>query len=132
MQATCNRCGRSLKSTESIARGYGKHCAWLQWAEEKAEADRDRIIADTIGARKETVWNALELIDDGGVVLWNANRDVYRSVSSDGTSLYNTTESTCVCNAGVYGRTCYHQVAVRIVKMNGGFRANGTGYYVAS
>jgi Family of unknown function (DUF6011) len=139
MQNTCNRCGRVLTSAESIARGYGAWCAWLQWAEEKAEADRERMIAAVLGVKPETTSKALELIDDGGIVFWAVRLDVlngelfsrYRVVSSDGTRYYNTSYSTCCCEAGAHGYTCYHVVAVRIIEENGSLDQRGRGYLVS-
>ena len=98
---TCRKCGRGLTDPRSIARGYGPKCF-------------KRMSVVAAGHRVEPVRKALELIADGGVVSVHQGR-AFDVVSSSGTEVYRTTTIGCTCTAGQFGRTCYHQVAAKLL-----------------
>jgi hypothetical protein len=105
-QATthCGRCHRLLSDPKAVARGYGRTC----WAKVQEAAKAAALTESTTQVDK-----AVELIEDGGLV--HLRRGVYQTVSTDGQEIYLTAANTCTCLAGLRGRTCYHQQAVRIV-----------------
>lgn len=105
MHTHCIRCGRTLRSTTSQARGYGRHCATQI---RKAAAD----LADYKPAQIES---ARELIEDAAIIPIRGRR-IYRSVSSDGTEQYLTAVTGhCNCPAGLRGTRCYHSAAARML-----------------
>lgn len=102
--AQCKRCGRTLRDPKSVAAGVGPTCA-------KRIAANAVIVLAT--AKPAAVDKAIELIGDAGIV--HTGHGTFLTVSSDGTTRYETTTTTCVCTAGTYGRTCYHQIAARLI-----------------
>ncbi|MEV8610255.1 DUF6011 domain-containing protein [Amycolatopsis sp. NPDC051373] len=102
----CTRCGRTLRSEKSIARGYGPTC------ERKIRA-----AAVVITYKPTQVAKALELIADGGIQLLKKNHTrVYRTVSSNGTGQYLTAPMACTCTAGIRGQhVCYHRIAAQLI-----------------
>jgi hypothetical protein len=99
----CIRCGRALRSAESVARGYGPTCASRIASAALASTDKSAAIA-----------KATELIELRGVIRIHRGRAI-QAVSSDGTRTYLATQHTCNCPAGLVGRKCYHQVAASLV-----------------
>lgn len=104
--AKCLRCGRPLRAASSIAASYGRTC----WARIRA-AILARALRDFTAAQVE---KARELIADGGLVR-TGRAGVWRSVGSDGTSVYLTHVQACNCAAGLHGRRCYHVAAARVI-----------------
>jgi hypothetical protein len=99
-------CGRKLTSPESIARGYGKHCAAKIRAAGKS--------ADLSAWTQRQVQQARELIEEGGLV--PAGPDgVFLAVSTDGSEVYRCAAGFCECPAGQKETHCYHVCAVTIV-----------------
>ncbi|WP_374196249.1 DUF6011 domain-containing protein [Streptomyces sp. ISL-10] len=99
----CTKCGRALRSAQSIRRGMGKECA-----------RKVRIALTEAEYSASQVASAEELISDGAIVQISAK--VFRSVSSDGTAFYLTAVSgQCNCPAGLRGIRCYHSLAARIL-----------------
>lgn len=98
---SCRKCGRGLTDPRSIARGYGPKCF-----------ARMRAVAAT--HKPEALRKALELIADGGMVSVHGGR-AFIVVSSSGTDTYRTAPTGCTCTAGRFGRTCYHQVAAKLI-----------------
>ena len=105
-QAHCLRCGRVLKSLDSIARRYGRTCRAKVTAAAKAKAAAD--------FKPATVAKAQELIEMGGIVAIRTR--VFRTVSSDGTRTYLTAPEACNCAAGLKGKfVCFHRAAAAIM-----------------
>lgn len=102
--ARCIECGRIITSAASIARGRGKGCA--------AKVRRAAATATTEGFTTKQVDAARELVEDAGIV--RLRRNIYLTVSTDGTRVHRTTATRCTCEAGIKGRACYHQLAVRL------------------
>jgi hypothetical protein len=99
----CTRCGRRLTAAKSVALGRGPRC------EARVQAE-----AKTTPAKPEQLAKALELLADGGVETLRAGR-VWLVVASNGVDRYRTAPMACTCPAGVRGRTCYHQLAARLL-----------------
>lgn len=97
----CIRCGRTLRSEASIARGMGPTCA-------------AKIAKATVDAKATAVTKARELIELAALVPVKG-RHVFRVVSSTGNQTYLTAARNCTCPAGLKGRECYHMAAVRLV-----------------
>ncbi|WP_034090410.1 DUF6011 domain-containing protein [Streptacidiphilus albus] len=105
-QHRCLRCGRTLRSTDSIARGYGRTCRAKVTAAAKAKAASQ--------FKPATVAKAQELIELGGLVAIQPR--VFRVVSSDGAGHYLTAPEACTCAAGLRGlHVCYHRAAAAIM-----------------
>ncbi len=98
---TCRKCGRVLTDPRSIARGYGPKCF-------------ARMRAVAAAFKPATLTKALELIADSGMVPVHGGR-AFIVVSSDGSTTYRTAPTGCTCTAGRFGRTCYHQVAAKLI-----------------
>lgn len=100
----CKRCGRTLTDPKSVAAGVGPRCA-----------KRIAAVAVVVMAQhsQTSVAKAVELIGDAGIV--HTGRGLFLAVSSDGTTRYETTTTSCACTAGTFGRTCYHQVAAKLI-----------------
>jgi hypothetical protein len=107
---TCRRCGRHLRTAESVARGIGPKCL----AREKSEA---ATVAGTGRFTVSQINKAVELITTGGIVP-SARPLLWFVVSSDGreTYLVNTIEDTCTCPAGERDVLCYHLAATAIIE----------------
>jgi hypothetical protein len=102
----CLRCGRRLSSTKSTATGYGPTCT-----RKVRKSARAEVIAQHKPAQ---VAKAQELIEQGGVI--PLRRNVFRTVSSDGTRTYLTAPQACNCAAGLKGKhMCFHRIAAQIV-----------------
>lgn len=104
--AKCINCGRTLRSADSIARGYGRTCA---------RKIRDAKAGAELAEFKPTqIADAIELIEDAAIIQLRGR--IYQSVSSNGQELYLTaTTGQCNCPAGLRGIRCYHVAAARIV-----------------
>jgi len=103
----CLRCGRTLRSSASITRGYG---AWCR-AKIRAAAIAEVVKGFTIQQAEK----ARDLIADAGLVP-TSRPGVFRAVSSKGDATYLAHSATCNCPAGLRSRNaCYHSLAVRIV-----------------
>ena len=74
---------------------------------------RDHALLAIAAHTHEAVRKALELIADGGIA--PAGKGLYLTVSSDGSTRYETTATTCACTAGQFGRSCYHRAAVDLL-----------------
>lgn len=106
--AKCLRCGRTLTSGKSIARGYGRTCgAYIRTAAK---------VIDLTAYKPFQQAKAVELIEQGGIV--PTGRDAqYLAVSSDGTTVYlvDVVEHSCTCPAAAKGLACYHLAAADIL-----------------
>lgn len=104
--AKCARCGRTLTSATSIARGFGRHCQGKITAAAKASAHKPGQLA-----------KAQELIEVGGIVpLRTHHARVFTVVASDGVGRYLTAPQACNCKAGLRGvSTCYHRIAAELL-----------------
>lgn len=98
---TCRKCHRKLTDPRSIARGYGPKCfkRMTKVAEQHKPAQLEK---------------ALELIADAAIVPVHSGR-AFVVIASNGTDTYRTAPTGCTCTAGRYGRTCYHQVAAKLL-----------------
>lgn len=102
----CLRCGRALRSTTSTARGYGRTCA--------TKVRQAATVVDLSAYKPAQVEAARELIEDAAII--PIRRNVYRSVSSDGSELYLTAVTgQCNCPAGLKSRRCYHAAAAQLL-----------------
>ena len=100
MPTTCRRCHRTLRKSRDI----GPTCARREAAEH--------------AYRPAQVEKAHEVLDDHGIaatpIRTARGRRVFVVVSSDGSDRYFATVAACKCFAGLKGRRCYHQLAVRL------------------
>jgi hypothetical protein len=104
----CLRCGRVLRSLDSVKRGMGRTC--------RAKVTAAEAAADLADFKPEQIAHANELIEDGAIVQLRPR--IYRSVSTDGSELYLTAATgQCNCPAGLKNRRCYHVAAVRILDL---------------
>ncbi len=102
----CLRCGRTLTSTTSTTRGYGPTCA--------TKVRTAAQVVDLSAYKPAQIDAAHELIEDAAII--PIRRNVYRSVSTDGTELYLTAVTgQCNCPAGLKGRRCYHSAAAQLL-----------------
>lgn len=107
-QATCRRCGRTLR----VSTGIGPTCAKRERAERAAEA---------AGIKAATAAKAREDIEDGAVIdtrrTTKAGHRIFAVVSSDGTRTYLTSPAgACTCAAGLKGKhRCRHSVAALLL-----------------
>ncbi|MFI9591092.1 DUF6011 domain-containing protein [Nonomuraea sp. NPDC052265] len=102
----CLRCGRKLRSAESIANRRGRRCRNLVQA-----AARTVALTDYKPAQIE---RAHEVIEQGGVVP-TSRPNLWTAVSSDGTTTYLVALQGCTCPAGIKQRRCYHRAAATIL-----------------
>jgi hypothetical protein len=101
-ETRCLRCHRRLTRSQ----GYGPVCrARIRAAAQTAP------LTDFTSAQVE---KARELISDGGLVP-TSRAGVYRSVSSDGVTVYLTHFASCTCRAGLRSIRCYHVAGARIL-----------------
>ncbi|MGW4525170.1 DUF6011 domain-containing protein [Amycolatopsis sp. NPDC004378] len=105
--AKCKRCGRTLRSLDSIARGMGRTCA----RKARQEAAARLVLANYSPVQVEKV---RELLADGGIA--RVDRHTFEVVASNGTDRYavDTTHASCTCPAGQNGRQCYHLAAATL------------------
>src|ERR1043165_7394383 len=103
----CKRCHRTLRSANSIARQYGRHCYRLHRQEEAAK----RVLATCTPAQVEKV---TELLRDGGIA--RVDRTTFLAVASNGIDRYeiSTAHGSCSCKAGQNGRACYPLAAATL------------------
>lgn len=103
----CLKCRHVLRSTKSIARGYGPTCA--KYIKENAA------IAAT-DFKPAQVEKALELIELGAIIR-TVRELLFEAVSSNGTERYTVDAGTraCTCKAGERGVRCYHLAAAQIL-----------------
>jgi len=101
---TCTRCGRQLRTAQSVAVGYGRTCL-----------KRERQERAAAGIKAETLAKAVEDLEDGAVQPTTrttaTGHRVYVAVSSDGASRYLATRAACTCRGGHRGRVCRHRAA---------------------
>jgi len=113
-QPVCIRCARELVSLRSQRAGYGHEC-WTAI-----------LAASRLPEIREARWSfeqldsAIELMREGGIVLWRqtTRNVVYRSSAHDGETHYLTTKQACNCPAGRWERACYHRLAVVILNLS--------------
>lgn len=103
--AKCTRCGRKLTSVRSIASGYGRGC--------KAKIAAAAKVVELVDFKPAQVESARELIEDAAIV--QIRRNVWRSVSTNGSEMYLTARQACTCPAGLKEKRCYHRAAVAIL-----------------
>ncbi|MBB4932637.1 hypothetical protein F4561_003457 [Lipingzhangella halophila] len=103
----CRRCGRSLRASSSVTRGYGPTC--VSYLHEAREA------ADLTDFHPWQADKASELIETCGLVP-TSHPEVFRSVSSDGSRAYLSTAEGCTCKAGQYRVPCYHRAGVAMMR----------------
>jgi hypothetical protein len=103
----CIRCGRHIRSARSQRTGYGPRCyTRIRRATAALNA------SGNLAAKK-----AAELLEDAAIVpIRTHGGRVYRTVSLDGRETHLTSQQACSCKAGLYGKLCYHQVAVTILR----------------
>jgi hypothetical protein len=102
-------CGRTLRSTEAVARGYGSGC----WAKIRKAAK----VADLSAWTPSQITEAEQAIEDGAVVP-STREGVFHVVSADGSEVHRTAEHGCNCTAGLkthHPRPCWHRCAVAMV-----------------
>lgn len=104
----CTRCGRQLRSSASIARGYGRHCMTKVNAAAKAETV-------TAAFKPFQVTKAVEVIELRAIA--RTAPELYLVVSSDGDTNYEVDQHSrsCTCKAGERGLPCYHLAAADIL-----------------
>ena len=59
--------------------------------------------------------SAAELIEDNAIHPLRPR--IWLTVSTDGSRVHRTTAHACSCEAGVKGRSCYHQLAARVLEV---------------
>jgi hypothetical protein len=74
-----------------------------------------RRIATTTGYTADQVAKAVELIEDNAIHPLRGR--IWLAVSTDGSRVHRCTSSRCSCEAGVKGRSCYHQLAARALEV---------------
>lgn len=104
----CRHCHRVLRSTRSIALGYGPKCRGKI---------RKATTAQAAAHKPTAIAKAVELIELGAIAPLRGRR-IFTVISSDGTATYKTAPQGCTCPAGIKGRfTCYHRVAATILSL---------------
>ena len=101
----CIGCDRPVRSAEAIARGYGAGC----WRKAHRRA---RLAALTADYTDRQIDDAVELVEDGGVI--HLRGQVFLTVGHRGDT-YRTTTRTCNCARGLAGKPCFHSAAVTLV-----------------
>lgn len=103
----CKRCHRTLRATDSIARGYGRTCARKHRQEQAARV----VLANYTPVQRAKV---VELLTDGGLA--RVDRTTFLAVASNGVDRYevSTAHASCSCKAGQNGRACYHLAAAQL------------------
>lgn len=104
--ARCTRCGRTLRSAQSIAAGMGRTC--------KAKVAKAAELA-AVAYKPFQVAKATELVELGAIV--RTRFAVYTAVSSRGDATYtvNAALRTCTCPAGEKHVACYHLAAAEML-----------------
>jgi hypothetical protein len=98
----CIRCGRALGGPGP----YGERC-WHRLVGPVAALEA----TGNAAAAK-----AAQLLRDGALARLRGHRGrVWRTVSLSGIAVYLTAPEACNCAAGLYGKLCYHRVAVTIM-----------------
>lgn len=105
--AKCTRCGRTLRSAASVAKGYGPTCA--------AKIAQAAKVVDLAAYKAAQIAKAAELIELRAIV--RTAPATFVAVSSDGTATYETdaVAQSCTCKAGERGIRCYHLAAAQIL-----------------
>lgn len=103
-KTTCRRCHRHLTNTHSINAGIGPVCA-----------KRERQEAAVTTYKAHQIESARILIEDAAII--PLRRNIFITVSTDGTDTYLTTPQTCTCPAGLKGHAhpCYHSAAAAMI-----------------
>lgn len=103
----CLKCRHVLRSTKSIARGYGPTCA---------KYIRENAAVAATDFKPVQVEKALELIELGAIVR-TVRALLFKAVSSSGRERYyvNAAARVCTCKAGARGVRCYHLAAAQIL-----------------
>lgn len=105
---TCAGCGRPLRAAKSRTLGRGPVCQRRFAAAVKAES---------AGYTPAQAQKALDAFADDAVIRVG---HLYLVVSSDGSTRYETAPTgECSCTAAMYGRRCWHVLAVRIAERAG-------------
>lgn len=106
----CSRCGRTLTSPASIARGRGRTC------QAKVRAAREAADFTAFRDAKNAERKAAELIDDNAIVPTRIAGQ-YLATSSDGLNTYlvDTVEASCTCKGAQRTGRCYHLSAAVIL-----------------
>lgn len=102
-------CGRTLRSAEAVARGYGARC----WAKIRKAAKT----ADLSQWTESQIEDARQAVEDGAVVR-STREGVFHVVSSDGTEVHLVHRNGCNCQNGLktrQPRPCWHRCAVAIM-----------------
>jgi hypothetical protein len=100
----CVKCGHRLFCAVSRARGYG----WTCWRIVRAAG---RKLAELAAFTARQIEQARELVEDCAIIPAGV-RDLFFSVSTDGSEFYRTTLEFCDCPAHA---SCYHQAALVMV-----------------
>jgi hypothetical protein len=74
-----------------------------------------RRIATTTGYSADQAAKAVELIEDNAIHALRGR--IWLAVSTDGSRVHRCTAHACTCEAGVKGRSCYHQLAARALEV---------------
>ncbi len=101
----CTRCGRALRSAQSIADGMGRTC--------KAKVAAATVTVAAV-YKPAQVAKAAELVELAAIVREGARRSTsFRAVSSRGDAVYAVDQAahSCTCPAGEKGVACYHLAA---------------------
>lgn len=106
----CSRCGRTLTSPASIARGRGRVC------QAKVRAAAQAADFTAFKNAKAAQAKAAELIDDNAIVPTRVAGQ-YLATSSDGTMAYlvDAVEGSCTCKGAQRLGRCYHLAAAVII-----------------
>jgi hypothetical protein len=98
----CMRCGKFLKR-DHWGRGYDEQCR---------EVLNQAALQLTREFSENQIRKAAQALREGSCV--HVGNGLYRFTSSDGRSVYWTTERDCTCPAGEHDIKCYHRATVRI------------------
>lgn len=98
----CTRCSRKLSADAP----YGARC----WARLRGP------VAALEASGNPAAAKAAQLLRDGAMDrLRGHSGRVWRTVSTKGIAIYLTAPEACNCAAGLYGKLCYHSVAVSVM-----------------
>lgn len=106
----CIRCGRTLRSAQSVANGMGRTCR------AKVRQSAEVINLGAFRDAKSAKSKAVELVEQAGIV--PAGRPaLFLAVSSDGTNTYlvDTLEGSCTCRGFAHQGRCFHLVAAAML-----------------
>jgi hypothetical protein len=101
----CRKCGRPL-TAPGPRRPYGPVC----WARLSGPVAALEASGNPAAARAALLLRTGSLAPVRG----HGGR-VYRTLSTRGIAVYLTAPEACNCAAGLYGKLCYHRVAVTVL-----------------